>query len=97
MGNGEPVFRQMCLSVTLHPETNESHNRCLTSEPGCHASQTHPCAVHTAIYYHRTHEGDGFCEGSGPSASPQRDFDNRNGQSNFHPARNAKDKLGYGF
>lgn len=38
---GSPAPRQMCLGVTPHPQPNESPNRCLTSRPGCHASQTH--------------------------------------------------------
>lgn len=55
-----PAPRQMCLGVTLHPQPNESPNRCLTSGPGCHASQTHTCThqpckdmhTHCTIYHY---------------------------------------------
>ena len=63
---GSPAPRQMCLGVIPHPQRNESPNRCLTSRPGCHASQTHthtnthtrthqPCKdmhTHSTIYYY---------------------------------------------
>lgn len=78
---GSPAPRQMCLGVTPHPQPNESPNRCLTSRPGCHASQTHTC-THQPCKGMHTHTVQfitalGRVAPQGVRCSPCCDFDRK--------------------